>query len=81
VHHSWRNAQPPAPAASAAAPERPTLEKRVSENLGITGLLMPAVLAGVLTGWLGWVLCFYAVFYCASCAAVILRLVLLAERR
>ena len=77
VHQSWRNARPEP---AAAAPERPSLQKTVSENLGITGLLMPAVLAGVLWGALGWVLLFYALFYAAACAAVVLGLVVRAER-
>ena len=70
AHQSYLNATP-APAATA---ERVSFEKRMSENLGITGLLMPAVLAGAIWGVLGWVVLFYACFYGSSCAAVILRL-------
>jgi phosphatidylglycerophosphate synthase len=77
AHQSFRNIRP---GAAAAAPQRASLEKRVSENLGITGLLMPAVLAGAIAGALRWVVLLYAAFYAASCAAVLVRLVARAER-
>jgi len=78
AHQSYRNA---GPRVDAAAPQRASLEKRVSENLGITGLLMPAVLAGAIAGALRWVVLPYAAFYTAGCAAVVVRLVAGVERR
>ncbi len=77
AHQSFRNL---GAGASAAAPQRASLEKRISENLGITGLLMPAVLAGAIAGALRWVVLPYAAFYAASCAAVVVRLVARVER-
>lgn len=55
-------------------------EKWISENLGITGLLMPAILVGVLTGYLPWVVEFYAVFYTAGCAFSVVKLARNVER-
>ena len=55
-------------------------EKWLSENLGVTGLLMPAVLAGVLTGQLPWVVLFYAFFYVGGCFVSVLKLVRKVER-
>jgi phosphatidylglycerophosphate synthase len=55
-------------------------EKRLSENLGVTGVLMPAVLIGVVTGYLPWVVLFYAVLYGAGAAVSIVRLIIKVER-
>jgi phosphatidylglycerophosphate synthase len=77
AHQSFRNIEP---GRAAASPERASLEKRVSENLGITGLLAPAVLAGAIAGALRWVVLPYAAFYAAACAAVLLRLAVKAGR-
>jgi len=55
-------------------------EKRLSENLGVTGLLIPAVFAGTMTGTLPWVVLFYAVFYDAGCVYSVVKLVRKVER-
>jgi len=55
-------------------------EKRLSENLGVTGLLIPAVFVGTLTGTLPWVVLFYTAFYCAGCAYSVAKLVRKVER-
>jgi|GEM_PF-900826 len=49
-------------------------EKRISENLGVTGLLMPAILFGVLTKTTGCVVLFYTVLYGGGALVSILRL-------
>lgn len=51
-----------------------TLEKKISENLGVTGLLMPAILFGVLTKTTGCVVLFYTVLYGGGALVSILRL-------
>lgn len=51
----------------------------VGSNLGITGLLMPAVLGGVIFNQLHWVIMFYAVFHSAAFVVVCIRLVMKAE--
>lgn len=43
--------------------EEPGVEKRLSENLGVTGLLVPAMMMGYVTGFLSWVLAFYGALY------------------
>ena len=57
-----------------------TFESDVSSNLGITGLLMPAILGGVIFGQLHWIVIFYAVFHAAAFVVVCTRLVMNAER-
>ena len=59
---------------------RASLQKFVSENLGITGLLMPAVLIGVFTGSLPWIIAAYALFYAVSCLIILFRLILRVAR-
>jgi len=49
-------------------------EKKISENLGVTGLLMPLVLLGVLTKTIGCVVLFYTVLYSGGAFVSILRL-------
>jgi hypothetical protein len=56
--------------------EKPGTEKRFSENLGITGLLVPLYAMGLGTGTLPWVLLFYAAFYGLGSLFVITKLVL-----
>ncbi|HOV38937.1 MAG TPA: CDP-alcohol phosphatidyltransferase family protein [Spirochaetales bacterium] len=55
-------------------------EKRISENLGVTGMLMPAVLIGVCTGALPIVVAFYAVLYGGGCIVSIGKLIRKVER-
>jgi len=57
-----------------------SLEKRVSENLGLTGILMPAVLVAAIMEVLPWVVLFYAAFYACACLAVVVRLVLKVQK-
>ena len=57
-----------------------TWQRSLASNLGITGLLMPAVLAGILWGFLHWIVFFYAVFYASTFVIVIVRLVRRVER-
>jgi len=49
-------------------------EKKISENLGVTGFLMPLVLLGVLTKTIGCVVLFYTVLYSGGAFVSILRL-------
>lgn len=55
-------------------------EKRLSENLGVTGFLIPATFVGTLTGTLPWIVLFYAAFYGAGCAYSVTKLVRKVER-
>jgi phosphatidylglycerophosphate synthase len=55
-------------------------EKKLSENLGVTGVLMPAILIGVVTGYLSWVVLFYAALYGTGAAVSIVRLIIKVER-
>jgi phosphatidylglycerophosphate synthase len=50
-------------------------EKNLSENLGITGVLLPALGLGLAFGFLPWVLMAYAVFYCGGCLLVAVKLI------
>lgn len=52
----------------------------VDKNLGITGLLMPAVLVGAVLQQLHWVVLCYAVYYVLAFIVVTARLVINAER-
>jgi phosphatidylglycerophosphate synthase len=54
-------------------------EKNLSNHLGITGMLLPAVAAGVALGILPWVLTAYTVFYGGGCVVVSARLILRVE--
>jgi len=49
-------------------------EKKLSENLGITGALLPALCVGLAFGFLPWVLLAYAIFYCGGCVLVAIKL-------
>ncbi len=63
-----------------AAREEIAGEKKLSENLGVTGILMPAILIGVLTGCLPWVTAFYAALYTGGCAVTLVKLVMKVEK-
>lgn len=54
-------------------------EKRLSEEIGITGWFQPLYLAGLLTGWLQWVLLAYAVVFCGGCAVTVFKQILKVE--
>ena len=55
-------------------------EKGISNHLGITGMLLPAVAAGVALDVMPWVLTAYTVFYGGGCALVSARLILRVEK-
>jgi phosphatidylglycerophosphate synthase len=50
-------------------------EKNLSNHLGITGMLLPALALGLAFGVLPWVLSAYAVFYCGGCLLVSVNLI------
>ena len=72
VYQSYKNI---APEGGQAAGKSISREKIISENLGITGLLMPAVLVGLLTGLLGYVVLFYSAMYTMGCVFSLLKLI------
>jgi phosphatidylglycerophosphate synthase len=49
-------------------------EKRISENLGVTGLMVPAIAAGLAFSWLPWALFFYTLLYGGGSVWVIFKL-------
>lgn len=57
-----------------------TFQKNIDNNLGITGLLMPAVLVGTILQQLHWVVLCYAVFYVLAFIVVAIRLIVNVER-
>ena len=50
-------------------------EKNLSNHMGITGMLLPALALGLGFGVLAWVLAVYAAFYCGGCLLVSLNLI------
>ena len=50
-------------------------EKNLSNHMGITGMLLPAVALGLGFGFLPWILAAYAVFYCGGCLLVSVNLI------
>jgi len=72
AYQSYRNI---APEGEGAARKSIGLEKMLSENLGITGLLMPVLLIGLIFRGLGYVLLFYTAFYSLGCAATMMKLI------
>lgn len=50
-------------------------EKRLSETIGITGLLVPLSALAYGFGFLPWVLCAYTIVYGGGCLVVVLKLV------
>jgi len=52
-----------------------SLEKMISENLGITGVLMPLTLFALLFDGLGYVTVFYSAFYIIGCLITIIKLI------
>lgn len=57
------------------ARESINLEKMLSENLGITGILMPLTLLALLLGGLGYITVFYSAFYIIGCLLTIIKLI------
>lgn len=57
-----------------------TFQKNIDNNLGITGLLMPAVLVGTILQQLHWVVLCYAVFYVLAFIVIAIRLIVNVER-
>jgi phosphatidylglycerophosphate synthase len=55
-------------------------EKKLSETIGITGLLVPLFAIGYATGFLAWVLVAYTVIYGGGCLLVALKLVRKVEK-
>jgi len=56
-----------------------TFQNRLDGNLGITGLLMPAVLLGTILQQLHWVVISYSAFYVLAFIVVTVRLVVRVE--
>ena len=50
-------------------------EKNLSNHMGITGMLLPAIALGLAFGFLPWILAAYAVFYCGGCLLVSANLI------
>lgn len=61
AHQSWKNAVPDAGSGGISS------EKRLSEEIGITGWLVPLYLAGLASGCVSLILIAYSVVYCAGC--------------
>ncbi len=57
-----------------------TFQNNLDANLGITGLLMPAVLVGAILQQLHWVVLLYAAFYVLAFIIVTVRLIIRVER-
>ena len=58
-----------------------TNARRIDSNLGITGILMPAVLAGVIFNQLCWVVLFYALFHLGAFILVGIKLAITIENK
>ena len=54
-------------------------EKMLSENLGVTGLLMPAIWIGLYLNILGYIAVFYTVFYTVGCVLSLIKMILRVE--
>lgn len=52
-----------------------SMEKKLSEDLGVSGLLLPSLALGLGFGFLPWVIAAYAVFYCGGCLLVSVNLI------
>lgn len=52
-----------------------SIEKRLSEYLGLSGALLPLLALGLAFGFLPWIVAAYAVFYCGGCALVSAKLI------
>ncbi len=72
VFQSYRNI---APEGGDRAQKSIGFEKILSENLGVTGLLMPAVFIGLLLDLLGYVMIFYTFFYTLGCIFTLIKLI------
>ncbi|MCL1818516.1 MAG: CDP-alcohol phosphatidyltransferase family protein, partial [Spirochaetaceae bacterium] len=67
--------------ASAEKHEKPGREKWISENLGITGIMSPAIAVGLAFSRLHWILFFYTLLYGVGSVWVIFKLALKASRK
>ncbi|MDA3939477.1 MAG: CDP-alcohol phosphatidyltransferase family protein [Spirochaetia bacterium] len=72
AYQSYRNI---APEGIAGAKKTIGLEKILSENLGVTGVLMPALFVGLFLHILGYVLIFYTFFYTLGCILTLIKLI------
>lgn len=61
AHQAWKNAVPDAGRGEIST------EKRLSEEIGITGWLVPLYLAGLASGYVSLILIAYSGVYCAGC--------------
>lgn len=52
-----------------------SMEKKLSEYLGVSGFLPPALALGLGFGFLPWVVAAYAAFYCGGCLLVSVNLI------
>lgn len=72
IYQNYKNI---APEGSGNARKSINLEKMLSENLGITGILMPLTLISLFFGYLGYITLFYSAFYTIGCLITILKLI------
>lgn len=72
VYQSYRNI---IPGTASEIKKSISFEKMLSENLGITGILMPAVLIGLFFDILGYIVIFYTVFYTVGCILSLVKMI------
>jgi len=72
VYQSYRNI---VPGTSSEIKKSISFEKMFSENLGITGFLMPAVLAALIFNIHGYIVVFYTVFYTLGCVLSLVKMI------
>ncbi len=72
VYQSYKNI---IPESSSEVKKSIGFEKILSENLGVTGLLMPAVFIGLYLDILGHIVVFYAVFYTLGCVISLIKMI------
>ena len=62
------------PDASGEKNEKPGREKWISENLGVTGIMAPAIALGLAFSRLPWILFFYTALYGAGSVWMLFKL-------
>src|SRR6056297_1613048 len=72
AYQSYKNI---APEGQSSAKESISFEKMLSENLGITGILMPTTLLALPLGALGYLIALYSAFYTAGCLVTLIKLI------
>jgi len=72
AYQSYKNI---APEGQSGAKESISFEKMISENLGITGILMPTTLLALPLGALGYLIALYSAFYTAGCLVTLIKLI------